>query len=79
MPLCSPRLGAGKANFICESSSWSSHPGLKKLQALELHFPKDLSSSGEQEDGEIPTLAGTLYHLGPNRLRKTQGIDPHPQ
>lgn len=74
-----PCLGAGKANSIHENSSWSSHPGLKNLQTLELHFPKNPSSNGEREDGKIPALAGTLYHLGPNRLRKIQGIDPHPQ
>lgn len=80
--LCSPDVQilsrSRETSSLSESSSWSSHPGIKNLQALELFFPNYLSSSGEQ-DGEIPTQARTLYHLGPKSIRKAWGIDPHPQ
>lgn len=51
----------------------------KNLQTLEFYFPKDLPETEHQQDGETIILDGIFYHLGPNRLRKTQGIDPHSQ
>lgn len=88
-PPCSAPLQSWRSDPLWEQGNqfpkWELFPELSprnqkwNLQALELFFPNYLSSSREQKDGEIPTWARTLYHLGPNSLRKAWGIDPHPQ
>lgn len=83
VPLCNQNIlnlsGSREIKLCMRELSWISYPERKKLQSLELHFPKDLSSSEEQQDGEISTLAGIWYRFGHHRLRKTHVIDPHPQ